>query len=389
MHHSASSLFPNLYRYALPALFRAAKAADDPQGAGHTDLASPLARLREEAESAAAFAPVSVTDKGTPPPSGDPKDYQSIATYVWPNPESKDGLPWIEIDGKRNPECDNYDQEPLNRLSGAVTTLALSAFLFRNREHGRHAARLLHHWYLDPATGMNPNLNFGQHVPGHCHGRPWGIIESALFIPPMLESAALLEWTGDLPKADADALRGFFARLLNWLQSHPYPLYIATFHNNHGVYFDQLVARISLYVGQPAVARAVLARVPHKIREQIEPDGSQPRELRRANALIYTTMNLRGFLQLADMAARLGIDLYAYRSPEGSSIRAGVDFLRDLASGERKVSLKESAVWQPHAAALLAMAGYRFQDPALLKTADTIHPELNASRVHLTHSATP
>ena len=125
MPPSASPLHPNLYRYALPALFRAAEAAADPQSAGHTELASPLAHLREEAESAVAFAPVSVTDKAAPPPSGDPKDYQSIATYVWPNPESKDGLPWVEIDGKRNPECDRYDQEPLSRLSKAVSTLAL------------------------------------------------------------------------------------------------------------------------------------------------------------------------------------------------------------------------------------------------------------------------
>ncbi|MCC5804893.1 MAG: alginate lyase family protein [Opitutales bacterium] len=389
MPHPTSPLYPNLYRFSRPTLFRAAEAAADPESADHAELARPLAHLREEAESAAGFAPVSVTDKAAPPPSGDPKDYQSIATYVWPDPKRADGLPWIEIDGKRNPECDNYDQEPLHRLSNAVTTLALSAFLFRNREHGGHAARLLHHWYLDPETGMNPNLNFGQHVPGQCHGRPWGIIESALFIPPMLESAELLEWTGDLPKVDADALRGFFARLLDWLQSHPYPLYITTFHNNHGVYFDQLVARIALYVGQPAVARAVLTRVPHKIREQIEADGSQPRELRRANALIYTTMNLRGFLQLADMSARLGIDLHAYRSPDGRSIRAGVDFLRDLATGERDVSYKEHAHWQPHTAALLAMAGYSFRDPVLLETAATIDPDLPAHRVHLTHSATP
>lgn len=380
---------PHLYQYAPDALDEALKlATDSPQDPSST-LSGPLSRLREEAEQAATLAPVSVTDKAVPPPSGDPRDYQSIATYVWPNPDTADGLPWVEIDGQRNPECDRYDQEPLHRLSVAVSTLALSSLFFNNRAHGRHAVRLLDHWYLDPATGMNPNLNFGQHIPGDCHGRPWGIIESAIFIPPILESAVILESTGDLSAEQAGALRQFFTRLLDWLQSHPYAISISTFHNNHGVYFDRLVARIALYVNQPGVARAVLARVPHKIREQIEADGSQPRELARANALIYSAMNLRGFLQLSVMAGRLGIKLDAESSPEGVTLRKAIDFLRDLVTGKLPVSFREHAEWRRHVGTLLAMAGYHWKDPQLLSAAAEIDPALAVSRVHLTHAAMP
>ena len=386
---TTAPLYPELYRYQPSALQHAAAAAANPGTSSHRNLAIPLKRLRQHAESAADFKAVSVTDKPNLPPSGDPKDYQSIATYVWPDPDKEDGLPWIEIDGKRNPECDNYDQEPLSRLSNAVSTLSLSAFLLQNRDHGRHAARLLHHWYLDPVTGMNPNLNFGQHHPGVCHGRPWGIIESALHIPPMLESASLLEWTGDLPASNADALRDFFSRFLDWLQSHPHALAITCFHNNHGVYFDQLAARIALFIGQPAVAKAVLARVPHKIREQIAADGSQPHEMKRANALIYSAMNLRGFLQLSVMAAPLGIDLDSPATPEGRTLRGGIRFLCELVTGKRKAEFREHAEWRPHVAALLAMAGYRFDDADLLETAATIDPGLSAHRVHLTHAAIP
>ncbi len=63
-----------------------------------------LAAVRAEADKAMSEGPFSVMDKKDTPPSGDKHDYMSLAPYWWPNPATKDGLPYIRHDGETNPE---------------------------------------------------------------------------------------------------------------------------------------------------------------------------------------------------------------------------------------------------------------------------------------------
>ena len=61
-------------------------------------------RLRKNAEISRKRGPYSVMDKEDVPPSGDKHDYLSYARYWWPNPNTKDGLPYVRRDGKTNEE---------------------------------------------------------------------------------------------------------------------------------------------------------------------------------------------------------------------------------------------------------------------------------------------
>ena len=60
--------------------------------------------LIELANKSLLFKPGSVMEKLNTPPSGDKHDYMSLAPYFWPNPDTKDGLPYIRKDGKTNPD---------------------------------------------------------------------------------------------------------------------------------------------------------------------------------------------------------------------------------------------------------------------------------------------
>ncbi|MEN9444040.1 MAG: hypothetical protein RIS47_930, partial [Bacteroidota bacterium] len=44
-----------------------------------------------------------IIDKPEAAPSGDLHDYLSLSRYWWPDPNKKDGLPWIKKDGETNP----------------------------------------------------------------------------------------------------------------------------------------------------------------------------------------------------------------------------------------------------------------------------------------------
>src|SRR5262245_685185 len=71
------------------AKIRAASEVLDPR------QAEALERLRNNAEISRKRGPYSVMDKADVAPSGDRHDYLSYARYWWPNPDTKDGFPYI------------------------------------------------------------------------------------------------------------------------------------------------------------------------------------------------------------------------------------------------------------------------------------------------------
>ncbi|TVP98201.1 MAG: glycosyl hydrolase family 88, partial [Balneolaceae bacterium] len=98
-----------------------------------------------------------VTDKTQLPPSGDNHDYMSIARYLWP--DASGAYTINRGDGITNPEIYNYDRPRLADISSAIYTLSLAWYFSNNEEYARKASELIHGWFLDETTRMNPNMN--------------------------------------------------------------------------------------------------------------------------------------------------------------------------------------------------------------------------------------
>lgn len=271
----------------------------------------------------------SVMQKKHVPPSGNKHDYMSMAPYSWSDPNSPSGLPYITRDGERNPELNEYDRNPLGNMCETIIDLSLANFFSGKPEYAKKAAKQVRVWFLNPKTRMNPHLTYAQFIPGinDNKGRCTGIIDAYSLLE-MLDAVALLQYSKALTPKDMTALQSWFADFLNWLTTSEMGLEEKDTKNNHSIAYDALCIRIALFVNNLDLANTILSEFPQKrLYPQIEPDGSQPQELRRTLALHYTLYNLDHMLDICQMSGKQGKTLYFTQSEDGRSIGKAIDFI--------------------------------------------------------------
>ena len=299
---------------------KAARASDPAIDAAYRAL---IAR----ADKALAAKPASVADKRSLPVSGDRHDYVSLARYWWPNPADPKGA-YVRRDGKTNPDIDSdrFDRAAIGRMARDTDTLALAFYYSGDRRYAVGAARAIRTWFLDPATRMNPNMNFAQAVPGVSNGRPEGVLDGAGFIA-VIDAVGLIAPSGALTPPETRALEGWFADYVDWMVTSPNGKAEGRASNNHGLWYDAQVARFALFARRPDIARRIVTAFPKaRIARQISAAGALPAELSRTRSFHYSLYALDAAYTLADSAACLGIDLYGAQE-KGRSLRKATDYV--------------------------------------------------------------
>jgi hypothetical protein len=315
---------------------------------GDAALKPTLDQLKRNADQAMSVGPFSVVEKEITPPSGDKHDYMSQAPYFWPNPDTPNHLPYIRRDGQVNPEYHKIkDADYVRSLCETTELLAVAWYFTGDSRYADRAALLLRTWFIDPKTRMNPNLNFGQAIPGINSGRGIGIIETH-YMTDCIDAVGLLQGSHAWTDADNRAIREWFSQYVAWLRESSNGKDEAGWKNNHGTMYDVQLATYAVFLGNDDVARDVLKQVPDKrYAVQIEPDGRQPLELERTKSWHYSIMNLRGHMYLAMLAQRVGIDLWNAQTSDGRGIRKALDFLVPFALGEKPWPYQEISGFQP------------------------------------------
>ena len=301
-----------------------------------------LKALLVKADTALKQEPLTIVNKPILPASGDKHDYMSVGPYWWPDPDKPDGLPYIRRDGEVNPEVEKTDRPLLAKFISTVKTLGFAYGFTQREDYAAHAALLLRTWFMNPETRMNPNLLFGQAIPGICEGRGIGLIETAAFAREMLPAVSFLRDSKNWSQKDMEDLQAWFHAFLEWMLKHPYGVDEARHGNNHSSSYDVQVVTFALFVGQSDLARMILKGVgERRIAAQIEPDGQQPLELARTKALGYASMNLELLLELAEIGRQWGIDLANYESTDGRSMRRAFDWLYPYWTGDHEWTLPQ------------------------------------------------
>jgi len=352
---------------------------------GDQTLALPLSRLERDARKAMGEGPFSIVNKGVTPPSGDKHDYMSQAPYFWADPKSPNGLPYIRRDGERNPEINKItDHRSLDDLENSVETLSLAYYLKGDEAYATKAVQLLRTFFLDPATRMNPNLEYAQFIPGVNTGRGIGLIETR-GLTRVVDAIGLIAGSKALSAADEHGLRDWFGKFLQWMLESKNGREEAAAKNNHGTYYDVQIVSFALFVGRQQLAVEVLRAAKQKrIAAQIEPDGHQPLELARTKAWGYSNGNLDGLMQLATLGQRVGIDLWNFQTADGRSIRKALDFLVPIAIGQAKWQYQELEGVKPEMLfPLMRRAAQIYQDKPYQASMSKVSPMDLADRSRL------
>ena len=302
-------------------------------------------KLVKEADTILEIPFFSVVNKTGIPPSKSKHDYMSIGPYWWPNPNAENGFPYIRKDGKINPETRNNftDYVEKSNFISAIKILTKTYYYSNEQKYADKGIQLVNAWFLDDETKMNPNLNYGQSVPGKYVGRCFGIIEFG----DIVNVLNFLELTKDRNVLDTNIEKGmlnWFTEYASWLQNSKLGKEEATRENNHAVHYDTQLLNILLYLGRVDEVKEYLSTITKaRIFQQIEPDGSQPRELARTKSYSYTVMNLSGFLELAILGKKVGVNLWDVESKDGRSIKKAYQYMLPYLIKEKKWEYQQIA----------------------------------------------
>ena len=311
---------------------------------GNTAEVQQVKTLLSDADKALGRGPYTITSKTKLPPSGDKHDFISQAPYFWPDPSKPDGKPYSNKDGLVNPESTEMkDQEALANVCKDAKTLGLAYYFSGNEKYAAHATKLLRTFFLDPATRMNPDLNYGQGIPGTTEGRSYGIIATRN-LTEIPDAVALLGGSKGVDEKLVSGLKAWFKDYNTWLLTSKLGVEEGNNTNNHGTFYDVQVVDFALFTGDKALAKKTIEmRTIPRIALQLAPDGSQPLELERTRPWNYTTMNLQGWVRLAVLAKKVDIDLWNYTTSDGLSLHKAVAWFQPYLLRQKQMEHQDVA----------------------------------------------
>src|SRR4030095_15625995 len=120
--------------------------------------------------------------------------------------------------------------------------------------YAKKAVQLMKVWFIDTATRMNPNLNYGQFIPGINNGRGIGIIET-VGLTNIPDALAMIKQSKDLDNGVITGLKQWYKKYTDWLINSKNGKDELSQKNNHGTYYDLQLADFAFFTGNKPLAQ--------------------------------------------------------------------------------------------------------------------------------------
>jgi hypothetical protein len=335
-------------------------------------------RIVKLADSCLDTKPISLRDYPAPVDYAGPGDFYSMADYFWPNPQTKDGLPYINKDGQSNPNNFFEHRNMVKKLRDATAALAAAYAVTGDEKYSRKAVDLLKVFFLDKDKRMNPHLAYAQAVPGVSKGRSYGIIDTLHLAEVSLAIEALQSSKAMSPE-NLSGLKRWFADYIQWMTTNPNGIKEMNAGNNHSVAYMVQWAAFARLTGD----HETLDKIRSRYRDIIVPgqmaaDGSFPRELGRTKPYGYSIFQLDNMTLLCQLLSTDKDNLWAFKLPDGRGIERAMDFmfvyLKDKSKWPYTPDIEHFKEWPVRQPCLL-LAGYALDRPDYLALWKTLNPD--------------
>ena len=347
------------------------------------DLGRERTRVLTAAQKYLTEQPLTITASSSPRSAGGLHDFFSEGDYWWPDPQNPDG-PYLQRDGMSNPDNFNDHRRYLMRLSVQVPALAAAWKLTGNARYSDHALRHLRAWFIDPATRMNPNLQYAQAIHGRFTGRGIGIIDT-IHLVEVVRAAEVLDQAPGWRSEEKQALRSWFTDYLTWLTTHQYGTDERDAKNNHGTCWVMQVAAFAHFTGDEKLLAYTRDRFKTiLVPNQIAPDGSFPEELRRTKPYGYSLFNLDAMATIAQILSTPADNLWSFELPDGRGLRRAMEymvpFIRNKKAWPKPPDVMYDAEWPMRHPSLL-FAGTALNRPDYLSLWSTLPADSTVDEV--------
>jgi hypothetical protein len=306
--------------------------------------------------------PVTITAFRCDRSAGGIHDFYSEGDYWWPDPENPDG-PYIQRDGMSNPGNFSEHRKAMIRLSQITGLLASAYKITGDEKYAEQAFLHLKAWFADTATRMNPSLLYAQAIKGRFTGRGTGIIDT-IHLMETAQAILVLEKAKCVDKQILEAIKLWFSEYLHWLMTHQYSIDEMNAKNNHATCWVMQVASFARVTGDEKILEFCRQRYRNiLLPDQMAPDGSFPQELRRTKPYGYSLFNLDAMTMVCMILSDKNNDLISYQTPDGKSLRKGIEFLYPYVSDKSKWPYNHDVMyWDnwPVAHPFLIFGAYRF-----------------------------
>lgn len=348
-------------------------------GASRLDIAAiDRERILKAASAALALPPISITQFRASLSEGGRHDYFSMADYYWPDPTKTNGWPFIQRDGESYPGVFTAHRMAMRNLRDAVAALGAAYQITSDEKYGKKAAELLKVFFIDPATRMNPQLEYAQAVLGKTPGRGIGIIDSLhlIEIPP---AVAAMEKSPAFTPELVGGLKQWFHDYTEWMLTSKNGREEAATKNNHAVAFWLQVASFAKFTGdKPRLAECRRQFKEVFLPNQMAADGSFPLEVKRTKPYAYSIFQLDNMATLCQVLSTPEDDLWTFELPDGRGIRQAVAYLYPFLADKSKWPLKPDVMaWDgwPVRQSHLLFASLALGEPKYLELWKTLEPD--------------
>jgi hypothetical protein len=343
-------------------------------------------RILRAANEYLAQPPITITASSSPRSHGGKHDYFSEGDYWWPDPKNPNG-PYIRRDGYSDPANFNDHREALIRLSLQVPALTAAAMVTGDKRYAQHAALHLRAWFLDPATRMNPSLDYAQAIWGVTPGRGTGVIDT-LHLIEVSRAARHLGKQNIFTDAEFASIRDWFAQYLDWMSTSKNGKEEEAAKNNHGTCWVAQAAAFAAFTGNQDAMALCRDRFKNNIMpDQLAPNGSFPLELARTKPYSYSLFDLDVLAIVCEIASapdNSPDNLWQFTLPNGNRYQKAVDFMCPFIQDKSKWPYAHDVEYfddLPNRQPSLLFAGLAYREPKYIALWRTLPPDPKTAEI--------